>query len=106
MRIKLTDADRKRYSTPEWMDFDLTRPQLSEIRAVGKAGFKGWADLIRHMDSKDMDERFAARGVVYWLAVCRHKEVTWEAFDLDLFGVEMKESTDPNPSAPKGASTS
>lgn len=105
MRIKLADADRERYDLPEWIEFDTSRPRLSDIRALAQAGMKGWNELQGKLGSDDFDDRVAGHAVVCWLAVRRHTDVSWDAFDIYLLDTEVQPDADPNPPAPSGAST-
>lgn len=108
MRIKLTEQDRARLGVPEVMEYDSSRPKLSEIRAISRPepdgpGFKGWSVLERALNGEDLDDGLAALAVFVWLAVRRHTDVSWADFDLDLLGLEAKGDEDPNSSAPTGA---
>lgn len=103
IRIRLGDQDRERYGVPEWIEYDPNRPTLAEVRAVREqTSFKGWVELEKNLDSADLDDRFAAAGVIYWLAVRRAGvEVTWADFGLDgFFDVRTERAEDPNQQAP------
>lgn len=114
-RIKLPAADRDRYNVPEWIEFDIVHPRLSDMKAVQAQVGIGWSTLEDwHYGERDakgkikkepsLDDRIAALGIIYWLAVRRHNGVTWDEFDCAMYDVEM-ERVDPNPPAPDGAST-
>lgn len=106
LRIRLAAEDRERYGLPEWIEYDVDRPKLSEIRKVKAAVDWGWHQLAKQVDADDDDDRLAARLVLWWLAVNRHHTVSWDEFELDVFGVEVEVDNDPNPPAPDGAETS
>lgn len=97
IRYRLADADREKYEIPEWVEFDVKDPLLSEIRAIKQAGFKGWADLERNLFGDDVDDQLAASAVVIWLAVRRHRPVGWDEFDFSLLKVATEVVSDPNP---------
>lgn len=105
LRIRLTDEDRGRLDVPEWIEFELGLPRLSDIRRLeGAVGWK-WTQFEEGLNSTDVDTRLAHRAVLWWLAVNRHTPVTWEDFDIDIVGVDVEELPDPNLPAPNGAST-
>jgi hypothetical protein len=106
LRIKFADADRQRYGLPERVEYDITRPTLAEIRKLKAQVDWGWQALDEGVDSDDLDVKLASRAVLWWLAINRIIEVSWDDFDVDILGVELEEVDDPNPSAPTGASTS
>ena len=105
IRIKLAEDDRVKLSLPEWIEYDLDRPRLSEIRKLHEAVGWGWGKLLDQVNDEDMDAKHAARAVLWWIAVNRHNPISWKEFDLDIFGVEFEVIPDPNLPAPSGAST-
>jgi hypothetical protein len=104
LRIRLTKSDRARLGgVPEWIEYDVTRPRLGEIRKLKDQVGWPWKQFDEGLNSEDLDERLASRAVLWWLAVNRIFEVSWDDFDVDILGVELEEVDDPNPSAPTGA---
>ena len=103
VRIKLADSDRARYEgLPEWLEFDLFRPMLSQVRLLKEQTGMTWAELQERAVADELE----ALGAVFWLAVRRAgHDVSWVDFDADLGGVEWggEDDNDPNSSAPDGA---
>jgi hypothetical protein len=103
LKIRFADADRERYSLPGVVEYDVTRPKLGEIRKLKAQLDWSWKQFDAGLNSGDVDVFLAHRAVLWWLAVNRHTEVSWDDFDVDILGVELEEVEDPNPSAPTGA---
>lgn len=102
MRIQLAEEDRQRYGLPQWLEFDTFQPRLGDLRRLKDAVGWGWTEFETGLNSEDIDTRLAHRAVLWWLAVNRHTQVSWDDFDVDILGVEV-EQTVPNSSAPSGA---
>jgi len=102
VRIKLADSDRARYEgLPEWLEFDLYAPMLSQVKLLKQQVGLRWDELVNRSNAYDME----ALGAVYWLAVrAAGHDVTWDDFEVSLGGVDTEEvADDPNSSAPDGA---
>lgn len=104
IRVRFAEDDRQRYGLPEWVDVDVQRPKLSEIRRIkAEIGWE-WSQVDQGIDDmQDPDRRAAARAVLWWMIINRHNTVSWEDFDLDLFGVDVEAVETPNSQAPQGA---
>lgn len=104
VRIRLADSDRERYDLPEWLEFDLFRPMLSEVKLLKQQTGLTWTQLQQLSNAYD----YEGLGLVLWLAVRRAGHaIEWADFDADLAGADTEEvDDDPNSSAPDGAKTS
>lgn len=104
IRIKLAEDDRVKLELPEWIEYDVNRPRLRDIRRLkAEVGWE-WSQVWDGLNHDDIDARLATRAVLVWLAVDRLHPVSWEEFDCDILGVEVEEP-DPNAPAPDGAET-
>ena len=103
LRIKLSDADRKKYGLDEWLDLDLGRAMLSDIKRVKLEVGMEWVEfhnaVVRGSDY--------ALGAATWLAVRRTNDVAWDDVEVDVRGCQFEAvADDPNSLAPGGAKTS
>lgn len=100
VRIRLADSDRERYDLPEWLEFDLYRPMLSQVKLLKQQTGMSWGELQQRVVVEDLE----ALGVVYWLAVrAVGRDVSWDDFEADLTDVDSKGvDDDPNSSGPAG----
>lgn len=106
LRFILTEPDAKRYGV-EAFDYDPTNPRLKEIRELGRQCGLTWNQLQDRLPSGPKDKRpydLEAGGIIMWLAAIRSGvNVTWDDFDIDLYGTGVEQVDDPNPPAPTGA---
>lgn len=106
IRIRLAEDDRVKLELPEWIEFDVDRPKLSDIRRLKAQVDWEWSKVWDGLNHVDIDVRLATRAVLVWLAVNRIRPASWDDFDIDILGAEYEEVGDPNRPAPDGAATS
>jgi hypothetical protein len=102
LKIKLAEPDRARYSLPEWIDLDIDRPMLSDVKCLKLEVGLSWLDMRNGVLAGDL----YSCGAAFFVAARRAgMSVSWDEFDVDVNAVLATEVVpdDPNSSAPDGA---
>jgi hypothetical protein len=107
LRVQLTEADRERFSAPEWLDFDASKLMTDEAEVLEESFGIFAAEWIELFSNSQVKRPVKAIRAVIWLALTRAGlQVEPAAVQFDLLGVRIElDEADAEVDQGKGEST-